>query len=74
MPCSELTNVLKSNKGNLDDEDGSHGDSGDYDTHNHLLRITANSKRTEEYLYPKDQQILHVKLVSEFCLFWCFSF
>ena len=69
MPCSELNNVLKSNKGNLDDEDGSHGDSGDCDTNYHLLSITANSKRTEEYLYPKDQQILYVKLVSEFCLF-----
>ena len=33
--------------------DGSHGDNGDYDTNYHLLSITANSKKTEEYLYLK---------------------
>ena len=56
--------------------DGSHGDNGDYDTNYHLLSITANSKKTEEYLYLKfSKYYMSSWFLSFVCLFgWVFFF
>ena len=56
--------------------DGSHGDNGDYDTNYHLLSITANSKKTEEYLYLKfSKYYMSNWFLSFVCLFlWVFFF